>query len=599
LWTPINYIGTYGTNGFYLDFSDNSGTTSTTLGKDRVGSNDWTPNNFSVTAGAGNDSLVDTPTSYGTDTGVGGEVRGNYCTLNPLQSYGTGTLASTDGNLVSNKTVTNSDSGWTSTFALSSGKWYAEYTFTGGGNVGGNNGGIGVMRVASTSVPGELADTVRWMDAATLRQNASSSSYGTALSSGDVLMVAFDADNNRIWFGKNGTWFASGNPATGSNPSATGLTNPMVPATYHYSTGVTITCNFGQRPFAYTAPSGFKALVDTNLPEPTIVKGNTQFDIALYTGNASARDITGLNFSPDLVWIQNRSSTSGYFNAVMDAVRGNTKILSTNNTAAEVTYTKQLTSFNADGFSLGDNTDSGNYVNLNTSTYVAWAWNSASANSTNSDGTIASTVRANASAGFSIVSYDSNPSGTVGHGLGVAPKLIIEKKRDTTSDWLVGTTVIDGSYDYLRLNTTDVKADAVVAAPTASVFTPNASGDSMIAYCFAPVAGYSAFGSYIGNGSTDGVFIYTGFRPRWLLIKNSSNAGGWSWIIRDTSRDPYNPTEKRLWANLTIAESTNDPFDILSNGFKLRINYGDYNASSNTYIYAAFAENPFKYARAR
>jgi hypothetical protein len=255
VWQPIRYGGSYGTNGFYLPFSNNASTT--TLGLDfSPQGNNWTTNNISVTAGVTYDSMTDVPTLTSTTAA-------NYAVLNPLAMYGTNVLIS-NANLTSSATSTSNDRGWSSTIAApSSGKWYAEFTFT--STLGDNNGGCGIMLENGTGVPGESATTVSWRDAGTLRQNASNTSYGSALTTNDVVIVAYDAALGRVWFGKNGTWFASGDPATNANPSATGITSSGRFATYHYNTSAVIQANFGQRPFVYTPPSGFLALNTFNL----------------------------------------------------------------------------------------------------------------------------------------------------------------------------------------------------------------------------------------------------------------------------------------------------------------------------------------------
>jgi hypothetical protein len=345
-------------------------------------------------------------------------------------------------------------------------------------------------------------------------------------------------------------------------------------------------------------------------------------DVALYTGNGSARSITGLGFNPDLVWIKRRDSSGSH--GLFDVVRGATKFLRSNGTDAEDTASDSLTSFNSDGFSLGVDTVWGG-VNQNAATYAAWTWDAGSSTVTNTQGSITSSCRTNASAGFSIVGYTgTGSSGTLGHGLNVKPQFIIVKSRTQARDWLVYHTSY-GATQYTTLNGTGAAAATSSAwnntEPTSTVFTIgnaaeiNTNGSTNIAYCFAPVAGYSSFGSYVGNGSTDGPFVYTGFRPRWVMIKNSSansDSTYGSWKIIDTSRDSFNggnPTA--LYANAAYAEGKrgnggNDIYterlDLLSNGFKLggSASYDiETNESGVTYIYAAFAESPFQYARAR
>jgi hypothetical protein len=289
-------------------------------------------------------------------------------------------------------------------------------------------------------------------------------------------------------------------------------------------------------------------------------------------------------------------------------VRGVTKALVSSATAAESTDTQGLTAFGSAGFTVGTNTD---YNNL-AATYVAWQWQAGQgSSSSNTNGSITSTVSVNASAGFSIVSYTGTGSGaTVGHGLGVAPSVIICKNRSASGAWHSYFSAISGMQNgYIVLNSTAAfyTPNTTVwngTQPTSSVFSigtdsgVNGSGNAQIAYCWTPIAGYSAFGSYTGNGSAAGPFVYTGFRPKFVMIKEITT-GGTNWNILDTSRDPYNVEQKYLAANLSDAEGTLALLDGLSNGFKLRSSGLAVNASGSTYIYMAFAENPFKNSLAR
>ena len=602
------YIGSYGANGFRLEFADNSSNTATTLGKDASDNgNNWTPNNLSVTAGAGNDSLVDTPTSYGTDTGVGGEVRGNYATLNPLvRGVNIGQITFANGNL---------DATWSGggaiyaavlgSIGVDSGKWYWETLITG-------TSGFWLFGVASANVSlttyigGDASGYGYYNVSGNKYNNNSTSTYGSTYTTGDIISVAFDADNGKVFFAKNGTWQNSGNPATGTNAAFTGLTGSRFFPAYaegSASAATAYSCNFGQRAFAYTAPSGFKALCDTNLPTPVIAKPNTVMDTVLYTGNGAARSITGLAFNPDLVWLKSRSANTEH--KLTDSVRGVTKSLGSDSTSAEATDTNGLTAFNSDGFSLGTET---NYNN-NAATYVAWAWDSGTSTVTNTAGSVTSQVKANASAGFSVVTYTGTGSNaTVGHGLGVAPRFIIVKSRSIApSSWKV-YHVSTGPTQRLNLNTTDAaEINPTIwnnTAPTSSVFSIGTNDDvgqssaTYVSYCFAPVSGYSLFSSYTGNGSSNGPFVFTGMRPRWILQKKISDAGN-NWRIFDTARDAYNVASLRLFPNSINVESTLSQFDILSNGFKIRDTDSAVNANGEIYIYAAFAESPFQYARAR
>lgn len=588
---PKTYAGTYGTNGFRLTFSDNSGTSSTTLGKDAAGSNNWTPNNLSVTAGAGNDSLVDSPTNYGTDTGAGGEVRGNYCTWNPLNAENPNTL--TNGNLGSAGDGGGGERFSYGTVAASSGKWYYEMT-VGSGGVNSHLGTADPTGKSNFYISYQMQGNLYY------EGGFVTVSWGASFTSGDVIGAALDLDNGAIYFSKNGTWQASGVPTSGA--SKTGAARSFTPRSltpFHitYNTTNVDSANFGQRPFAYTAPSGFKALCTQNLPAPVIAQGSTVMDALLYTGNGSARSITGLGFNPDFVWLKGRSGATDH--ALYDVVRGVEKRLESNTTDAEVTSDGGVTAFNSDGFSLGTLAQ----VNTNAATYVAWAWDAGSSTVTNTAGSISSQVRANATAGFSIVTWNGNGNATIGHGLGVAPQLIICKKRSGVGGWQVGHSSI-GWTRRLFLESTGTGDTAASAwnntAPTSTVFTVgNTSlfGGDIVSYCFAPVAGYSSAGSYTGNGSADGPFVYTSMRPRWILLKRTDSTSNWT--ILDTAREGYNVDNDPLFPNLADAEGTADLADILSNGFKLRSTDASVNASGGTYIYYAIGENAFSLARAR
>jgi hypothetical protein len=342
---------------------------------------------------------------------------------------------------------------------------------------------------------------------------------------------------------------------------------------------------------------------------PTIVKGSDHMQAVLYTGTGATQTISGLDFQPDLVWIKSRSAATDH--KLTDAVRGVTKALVSNSTAAETTDTTGITAFTSTGFTLGANST----YNNSGATYVAWCWKAGGTTSSNTNGTITSTVSVNPSAGFSVVTYTGTGSNaTVGHGLGVAPSLIIVKAKNQAYNWNVYSASLANT-QFLRLNTTDsVQAGPTLwnsTSPTSSVFSlgtslgVNGSGDTHVAYCFAPIAGYSAFGSYTGNGSADGPFVYTGFRPKFVLIKKtSSDADPGNWVLMDTSRNLYNVTDNQLFADSSSAENGlgvagKDDIDILSNGFKVRGNGGWTNANSLNFIYAAFAENPFKNSLAR
>lgn len=353
------------------------------------------------------------------------------------------------------------------------------------------------------------------------------------------------------------------------------------------------------------------------MPTPTIPAGNLFMNATLYTGTGAALTVAngaaGQAFQPDFVWLKIRNANNNH--ALYDSVRGVRVLLSSSTTNADYTDAAGagLTSFNSNGFGLGTDTATSASTNSSGYTFVGWNWKAGGAAVSNTSGTITSQVSANTTSGFSIVTYTgvgTNPS-TIGHGLGVAPSMVIVKSRSNAYDWNVYHSALGGNYvGYLDLSQ-NFGANASYWAntnPTSSVFTvgnnstTNGSGTTFVAYCFAPVAGYSAFGSYTSNASTDGPFIYTGFRPRFVMIKCSSVAST-NWIILDTSRNTYNQMNLELAPNSSAAENglqTDEYIDTLSNGFKIRTTQADLNyTAGTTYIYMAFAENPFKYANAR
>ena len=604
-WVAKKYTGTYGTNGFYLNFSDNSAATSTTIGKDYSGNgNNWTPNNISVTAGSTYDSMLDVPSGNG--YADGGNGRGNYAALNPLEYY---LNSPTNGNLDAYSATNNSNQ--VSTFALpNSGKWYWEVTRTETDSTSAFSWMVGVVKTdtnkAVTTYSNANAYVYYSWDGSKYTAG-SNSAYGASWrTNGDVIGCAWDADGQTLTFYKNnvsqGTAFSSLNYANGYM---------MIVSRTGGATASTLVTNFGQRPFSYTPPTGFKALNTTNLPTPTIgatstTQANDYFDISLYTGTGSSLSITGLQFQPDWVWIKGRSGATDH--GLYDAVRGVQKQLESNTTTAETTETTGLTAFNSDGFTVGALAQ----LNTSTATYVAWNWKANGAGSTNTAGSITSTVSANTTSGFSIVTYTgNNTSGaTVGHGLGVKPAFIIVKKRTGTDGWGIYHTSL-GATKTMELNTTAAEAASAIpwnnTEPTSSVIYlngnnyANSSLYTYVMYVFTAVAGYSAFGSYTGNGSTDGPFVFCGFRPAYILIKSSTD-GTTNWLISDNKRLGYNITSNQLKANTSAAEESfagGWHIDFVSNGFKVRNTYANMNGSGATYIYAAFAESPLKFSNAR
>jgi hypothetical protein len=331
----------------------------------------------------------------------------------------------------------------------------------------------------------------------------------------------------------------------------------------------------------------------------TIDDPSAYFHTQLYAGNGGTQSITNdgnSDLQPDLIWIKSRSDSS--FNALTDSTRGTSKRLYSNSTSAEETHSDRVTAFNSDGFSLG----ASSLVNTNTYNYAAWQWKAnGGTTATNSDGSTDTTVQANTTAGFSIVTFTTDGGNeTYGHGLGVKPDIVIVKSRSGAGSWIYMTDVIDGSVDYLLLNTTAAAADLSYGAFTSSTFQYNDNNAiTQLAYCFAEKQGYSKFGKYVGNGAVGGPFIYTGFKPAFVMIKNASATE--SWVIYDTKRSSNNPADLKLSPDTADSENDNSAIggaaynniDILSNGFKCVKNNAATNGSGNTLIFMAFAENPF------
>ena len=617
VWQPAKYTGTYGTNGFYLPFTNTTSTS--TLGNDFSGnSNTWTVNNISLTTGSTYDSMNDVPTLTSATTA-------NYCTLNPLNASSVGAANNANLQAYSTSGANTGAAGINGTIALpTTGLYYFEVTMSAVSNAG----VAGIAKLGATQDTnfgaGAYANIYAYTNTSGVAYANNATAYtGSTLTTGDILGVAVDMTNGALYFAKNNTWQNSGVPTSGA--SKTGaisftVTSDLLPTCYAWknSGADALSANFGQRPFSYTAPTGFVALNTFNLPTSTIVKGNTVMDATIWSGdNTTPRSIVNAaSFKPDFVWLKSRSNA--YQHNLYDSVRGAgaAYALSSDQTAAEggnsSTY-GYLSAFNSTGFQVtqgsagGGGAPNGNaYTNQTSTTYVGWQWQAGQGStSSNTSGSITSTVSVNATAGFSVVTYTGTSSAvTVGHGLGVAPALIFVKGRGAVDNWGVYSSSFSApANDYLVLNSTAAKGTVTNfwgGTATSSVFYFGAGFGSgnFVAYCWSEIAGFSKFGSYTGNGSTDGPFVYTGFRPKFVMIKRSDSTS--DWFMWDTSRSPYNAVSVELYANASAAEaSSGSNPDILSNGFKLRLSNPDRNASGGTYIYMAFAENPFKNALAR
>jgi hypothetical protein len=520
----------------------------------------------------------------------------NYCVLNPLDVNAITSI--TEANLYSSLTASASAI-VRSTIAVTSGKYYWEVTF-------GSTGDTLMVGVcdATTSLTNSLWSTSNaWMYYSNNgnKYNSSGTAYGATFTNTDIIGVALDMDAGTLTFYKNNV-----SQGVAYNSGLTGKT--LTPTIQSAARALTAYANFGQRPFAYTPPTGFVALNTYNLPTPTILQGNKYMDATLYTGTGSSLSVTNAgSFQPDLVWVKGRSGATDH--AWYDSVRGTTKQIESNNANAETTEAQGLTAFGTGGFTVGTLAQ----MNTSAATYVGWQWKASNAAGvTNTSGSITSTVSVNATAGFSVVGWTSDGSAsikTMGHGLGVAPVMIIVRRRDSTGGtWYVYHKSLSIPNDrFIKLNSTDGEQNPgntiwSTSSTTFGFYQSNiaVNGNTCIGYAWAEIAGFSRFGSYTGNGSADGPFIATNFAPKFVMIKRTDTTNDWE--IHDTSRSAYNVSTTVLAANLSSAESafiSGYELDILSNGFKLRSSGNVHNASGGTYIYAAFASNPFKNSNAR
>ena len=567
-WIPKTLSGiTYGTNGFRLKFQDSSA-----LGDDTSGNtNDFTATNLATT-----DQTTDSPTQ-------------NH---NTFGSFASGTSA-TEGNLTISTGTTNGDTQCVGQagFGVATGKWYweAKITTVGAGLYGwkddANAGGSQAVNTSSNGTHSTNNSAGMLSTAASGSFSAGSwfidGGYGdevnyTTVSTNDVLMFAIDLDTGKGYCGKNGTWFNSANPANGTGDIggchfANGI-NKFYPMARRLDANSVAEYNFGQKSFAHTPPTGFVALQQDNLP-------------------ATDKGISGFS------WVKNRDQSSNS-HGLTDSSRGASKVLFSNTDDAQQTYDNGLTKFLKGGYACGEF----QYINGSGDSLVSWNWVANSGTtSSNGDGNVTCTLQVNDTAKFSIQTWTNTGAGTktIGHGLGVKPGLIIQKRLDTTSNWFTYHHSLTGNGSYLHLNTTDTTqtgSDFANTEPTSSVFSSNASGLStatFVSYCFAEVDGFSKFGLYEGNNNANGAFVNLGFKPAFVMIKGiDSSSSSYPWAIYDNRRSPTNPVSLFLEANATTVENTLDRIDFLSNGFKLRQAYS-YSNAGETYVYVAFAEHPF------
>ena len=562
------------------------------------------------------DVVVDTPTNYAPDSGSdgdGGVTRGNYCTLNQNDQLGDSVSR---GNLYLGTHAGHR--GARGTVGLTSGKWYWEYTTTTSGT---SYHGIGTRYAVTNYDHGSLSTFKDfWYLYSTtttknlFRPGADDSNYLTSTGApvGEVIQVMLDMDNYKVKFGVDNTFGAEVDLAS-TIGSSVGSYKEIFPIAKKLSWEGYV--NFGQQPFRYAAPAGYSAVCTQNLDntfdgEDSENNPSHYFDIKLWTGNGvSPRSFGGLSFQPDLVWFKQRSD--GRDHMLYDQVRGTgtDKSLASNNNYAQDQHTTgsygYLSAFTSDGFTLTNGSHGSSndiYTNDDGETYVAWCWDAGTAanSSPGSGGDMTATTQwVNTAAGFSIskvVKPDSTTNQTFEHGLGVKPLIVLQRRYDVDEDWYWYTSQVDDSHDFIVLNDDSGKGDTGTPAPTASVATTmNAAGNYLV-YCWAPVAGFSSFGRFEGNGGTN--FIHTGFLPKFIIIRNS---GSNRWVMLDRERHPLNGTNNGvMWAERYDQESVDSEnnLDYLSNGFCMRCDNGNANGSGSTYIYCAWAEHPFKTARA-
>ena len=551
---------------------------------------------------SGIDSLIDTPTNYDDGTNVGG----NYATFSPIDSHSSNTFA--NGNLE----ATNAGVAVFAnlTMGFTSGKWYCEIEVNGGGNGSCMVGICDLNKPHANRKYGQTGGLYMYQSTGGLYGGGlggsfSDTSYGSAYSDGDIIGIGLDMDNGNVRLYVNGTDLGQAN--------TTSLIGARVsPAVNNDTNTASFKLNAGQRPFAYTPPTDHLPLVTTSFADPTIADGSTAFDTSIWSGNSTQDRKISTAFSPDFVWVKRRNAAKNHI--LIDAIRGDDNYLHSNTTNANQVQANLL-GLVSDGYELGTVQS----VNITGSTYVGYAWDAGESTVSNTDGSITSSVRASASNGFSVISYTGNSTrgATVGHGLNAVPGFLVVKNRSTAASnpaWGVKHSgLYSNSAAFVKLESTDAliaespSAGALFNAtnPGSSVFTlgdrdtTNANGDNYIAYCWTPVEGFSSFGSYTGNGSADGPFVFTGFRVRWLLLKRTNGTG--DWFILDSERNSSNPTDSYLRPNRSAPEADNTEFvDLLSNGFKIRATGNAYNGSGVTVIYAAYAEHPFaSNARAR
>ena len=585
---------TMGNNGFYLNFSDNSNTTASTLGKDYSGNgNNWTPYNFTVTSGFDSDSVVDTPTN-------------NFCTLNPLDKHGN--VSTVQGNLQTNSSSGGNHFPIFSTMSMKGGKYYMEYKCMNNDN-GWN---VQIMNIehdggslATDSTVGNNASSVNkvgyglLVGSGRIRHNTFLSSpgdYGSALAvnGAETGMCAVDLDNGKIWWGKEGTFFNSGDPANGTNAAFENIdTSIHWNFCFHVLNNNNCAINWGQQEFEFTPPTGFGRLCTADLPTELVDNPREYFNTVTYDGNNGTQSISGVGFSPDWTWIKSKGGSYSSNHYLVDNVRSSSypfKRIYSNSTSSEGNTTDRFMSFDSDGFTVKMTGGGGGFTNGGSQSYVAWNWVET------------------ASAGFDIRVYSGSGSAkTVSHTLGAVPHAMFVKTRTAGDHWAFYHQRIDNNkIIYLNLSNSQASSSGYWnnTTPTSSVFSvgndnkTNKSGDSYVAYIFSEIKGYSKFGKYVGNGSSsNGTFVYCGFRPALVIMKKYNSSDNWE--MQDSARNPINPGGAALFPNSSNNQSTGRNIDFLANGFKHYNSNGNTNENGDNYAFFAWAEASLKYARAR
>lgn len=592
-WNPKKYGGTYGANGFYLDFSDNSNTTSSTLGKDRSGNNnDWTPTNFSVTAGTGNDSLTDSPTSYASNP-----PRGNFCVLSPINKHSGSAFLLSNGNLQARGSTAANHYHAIGTMQIPAGKFYFEMTADADTwSAAGTGVGVCDSTFANRGyITGDTANTSAgvwlYLQDGNKRNNGSSTAFGSTYTTNDIIGVAVDATDPtsvKIWFSKNGTWQASGNPDTGANPAYTITTGPVwaILKTVSCATGQFF--NFGQRPFnSTTDATTFKEICTQNFTTPAVKNPKTLAEVSDRTGTGSAGSKTGLLFQPNIIMNKPRNAAGLQNNPWTTSNRGTGKFKPMY-ASAEQTDANAITAFNSDGFSFGTSSS----LNTNSTSYFDLS------------------LKDDPTNGIQLISWtgDGNATQAISHSLGKKPSLVLAAGMGATYPYLWHKNFTGDAY-FQRDNSGFMSPESNTNSPFSAFGTTtitvtnnatnnlNANGTAYIALLFADGPMFQS-GAMLGNASTDGPVLYSGFKPAIFGVYNETAQ---HWYTINQPGDYNGNTAQRtnpMWSSWGAQAATGTYLDLLSNGAKLRSSSSTYNSATTSKYWFAIAEIQDKYARA-